>query len=149
MLRRALHDPTTLVGHLAQRVDDLAERLAMGMENGLIRRREQLNRYNQSLSFKNPIYLIADGRQRLQHLESDGNRLMQSKLEGLKLAFGEQAARLEVLSPLSTLARGYAIALRDKDGTVVTDAARLAEGELLRLNLHRGTAMCRVEGREA
>ena len=149
LLRRALHDPTTLVGHLAQRVDDLAERLALGLENSLIRRREQFNRLEQSLSFNNPIHLITTGRQRLQRLDSDGNRLMQSKLEGLKLAFGEQAARLEVLSPLSTLARGYAIALRSKDGTVVTDAARLAEGELLRLNFKRGTATCRVESREA
>lgn len=146
MLRQALHDPTTLVGHLAQRVDDLAERLALGLENDLIRRRERFNRLEQSLSFNNPIHLIADGRQGLQRLESDCNRLMQSKLEALRLAFGEQAARLEVLSPLSTLARGYAIALRDKDGTVVTDAARLAVGELLQLNLHRGTATCRVEG---
>ncbi|WP_223924044.1 exodeoxyribonuclease VII large subunit [Geobacter sp. AOG2] len=148
-LRRALHDPTTLVGHLAQRVDDLTERLALSFENGLIRRREQLNSLNQSLSFNNPIRLIADRRQRLQRLESDGERLLQSKLDVLKLAFGEQAARLEVLSPLSTLARGYAIALRCQDGTVATDAAQLAEGELLRLNFWRGTATCRVENREA
>jgi exodeoxyribonuclease VII large subunit len=149
MLRRALHDPTTLVGHMAQRVDDLAERLALGLENGLIRRKEQFNRLEQSLSFKNPIHLFTESRQGLQRLESDGNRLMQSKLEGFRLAFGDQAARLEVLSPLSTLARGYAIAMRDKDGSVVTDAARLAVGELLRLNFHRGTATCRVENREA
>lgn len=149
ILRRALHDPTTLVGHLAQRVDDLSQRLGLGLENGLIRRREQFNRLHQSLSFKNPIHLVADGRQRVHRLASDNDRLMRTKLEGLKLAFGEQAARLEVLSPLSTLARGYAIALRDKDGTVVTDASRLAAGELLRLNFHRGTAVCRVEGQEA
>ncbi|KAA0894982.1 exodeoxyribonuclease VII large subunit [Oryzomonas rubra] len=149
LLRRALHDPTTLVGHLAQRVDDLTERLALSLENGLIRRREQLNRLNQSLSFSSPIHLIADRRQRLQRLESDGERLIQSKLEVLKLAFGEQAARLEVLSPLSTLARGYAIARRCKDGTVATDAAQLAEGELLKLNFRRGTAICRIESREA
>ncbi|KAB0669870.1 exodeoxyribonuclease VII large subunit [Oryzomonas sagensis] len=149
LLRRALHDPTTLVGHLAQRVDDLTERLAVSLENVLIRRREQLNRLNQSLSFNSPIYLIADRRQRLHQLESDGERLIQSKLKVLKLAFGEQAARLEVLSPLSTLARGYAIARRCKDGTVATDAAQLAEGELLKLNFRRGTALCRVESREA
>jgi len=149
MLRRALHDPTTLVGHLAQRVDDLAGRIALGLENSLIRRREQFNRLEQAFSFNNPIHLIADSRQGLHRLESDGNRLMRSKLEGLRLSFGEQAARLEVLSPLSTLARGYAIAQRDKDRTVVSDAATLAEGELLRLNFHRGTATCRVEGRLA
>jgi len=149
MLRRAIHDPSTLVGHLAQRVDDLAERLSLGMENAMIRRREKLDRLDQSLLFKNPIYLIADVRQRMRRLESDNNRLMQSKLDEFKLAFGENAARLGVLSPLSTLARGYAIARRDMDGMVVTDAGRLAEGDLLRLNFHRGTATCRVESLEA
>ncbi|QEM68501.1 exodeoxyribonuclease VII large subunit [Geobacter sp. FeAm09] len=148
-LRRAIHDPTTLVGHLAQRVDDLTERLALSQEHGLARRREQFHRLDQLLSFNNPMRLIADRRQRLQRLESDGERLMQSKREALKLAFGEQAARLEVLSPLSTLARGYAIALRCKDGTVATDAAQLAQGELLKLNFRRGAALCRVESRES
>lgn len=55
-----------------------------------------------------------------------------------------QALHLEHLSPQATLRRGYAIAL-DARGEVVRDAARLAPGDALRLQLARGSADARVE----
>jgi exodeoxyribonuclease VII large subunit len=69
-------------------------------------------------------------------------------MEVARQKFVDNAARLEVLSPLKTLARGYAIATRDSDRTVVTDAAMLAFGEQLLLRLHRGQVSCRVESLE-
>jgi exodeoxyribonuclease VII large subunit len=62
----------------------------------------------------------------------------------MKHLFAGTAARLEVLSPLKTLSRGYAIAATG-DGTVVTDTSQLAAGDHIRLHLHRGRALCRVE----
>jgi exodeoxyribonuclease VII large subunit len=70
------------------------------------------------------------------------------RLKGLRQEFGDNAARLEVLSPLKTLARGYAIATQDRSGHVVTDAAELSAGDRLQLKLHRGLAHCRVESLE-
>jgi exodeoxyribonuclease VII large subunit len=66
-------------------------------------------------------------------------------MEALKHKFGDNAARLEVLSPLKTLARGYAIATRMDNGRVITDANELFAGERLLLTLRSGTAHCRVE----
>jgi exodeoxyribonuclease VII large subunit len=68
------------------------------------------------------------------------------RLETCKQEFGGNAARLDVLSPLSTLLRGYSITTRIADGSVVIDAASLTTGDRLRLNFHRGSADCRVEG---
>jgi exodeoxyribonuclease VII large subunit len=56
-----------------------------------------------------------------------------------------QTARLTVLSPLETLARGYAVVRTLPGHRVVRDGADLAPGERLELNLHRGRALCRVE----
>ncbi len=55
------------------------------------------------------------------------------------------AGRLDALSPLRTLERGYAIALREGDGTAVHDAASLAPGDRLRLRLARGVARVTVD----
>lgn len=66
-------------------------------------------------------------------------------LERLARIQGEAVARLDALSPLRTLARGYAVAERTIDGSVVREADTLTPGELLRLRLHRGSAVCRVE----
>jgi len=143
--RRALHDPTSLQGHLAQRVDDLTERLYLALENSVARRREQFERFQTTLLHHNPVRQADVLRQRIRLLSSQTERLMLLRLEGLKQEFGSNAARLEVLSPLNTLSRGYAIATQKIDGKVVTDVAQLAAGKRLRIRFYRGSAECCVE----
>jgi exodeoxyribonuclease VII large subunit len=147
-LRRALHDPRTMLGHLAQRIDDLSGRLEMGLRAAVARRRARFERLQDALQHNDPKGRIDTLRQRITLLTVRAEHLLAQRLETLRQGFGDNAARLEVLSPLKTLARGYAIATRCSDGTVVTDAAMLATGEQLLLRLHRGQVCCRVESLE-
>lgn len=147
-LRRALHDPRTMLGHLAQRMDDLNGRLESGLGAAVSRRRDRFERLRDALQHNDPKGKIDALRQRVMLLAVRGEGLLAQRLEAIRQRFGDSAARLEVLSPLKTLARGYAIATRDSDGTVVTDAGSLAAGELLLLRLYRGQARCRVESDE-
>lgn len=147
-LRRALHDPRTMLGHLAQRMDDLNGRLEGGLGAAVSRRRDRFERLRDALQHNDPKGRIDVLRQRIMLLSVRGEGLLAQRLEVIRQRFGDNAARLEVLSPLKTLARGYAIASRDSDGTVVTDAGSLAAGELLLLRLYRGQARCRVESDE-
>lgn len=144
-LRRALHDPRTLLGHLAQRLDDLNGRLEMGLTMAMSRRRDRFERLRAALRHNDPHGRIDSLRQRVALLSMRAEHCMEQRLEALRQGFGDNAARLEVLSPLKTLARGYAIAVHDRDGAVITDAAVLAAGEQVRLKLYRGQAGCRVE----
>jgi exodeoxyribonuclease VII large subunit len=57
---------------------------------------------------------------------------------------GLTAARLDALSPLAVLGRGYAL-VRDRDGRLVTDAATLAPADEVEVSLARGAIDCRVE----
>jgi len=146
-LRRSLHDPSTMLGHLTQRVDDLTERLELALENATLRRREQFERLRSVLTFHSPDRQTDRFRQKLTTLSLQSERLILNKTQGLKQSFSGVAARLEVLSPLRTLSRGYAIA-GIGEGTVVTDIAQLAEGDLVTIQLYRGRAVCRVEDLE-
>jgi exodeoxyribonuclease VII large subunit len=148
-LRRALHDPRTMLGHLAQRLDDLTGRLETGLAVEASRRRDRFERLQDGLQYNDPKGRIATLRQRVKLLSLRTEGLLNQRLELLRQGFGDKAARLEVLSPLKTLARGYAIAAHGSDGTVVTDAASLVTGEQLLLRLHRGQTRCRVESIEA
>ena len=60
--------------------------------------------------------------------------------EKLRIAAG----RLEALSPLRVLARGYAIVTKEGETAPVTDAAALAAGDAVRVRLARGRASARV-----
>lgn len=145
VLRRSLHDPRTMLGHLAQRMDDLSGRLELALCNSVRYRREDYNRLGGALMYLNPVVKADILRQQANLLSARIEQLLTQKLERLKQEFGDNTARLEVLSPLKTLARGYAIASRSDNGRVISDASRLAPGDKLTLTLRYGKAGCRVE----
>ena len=144
-LRRALHDPGSMLGHLSQRVDDLSERLELALRNSTIRRREQFVRLENTLLHHAPDRRAEQLRQQIALLSGRAELLMIQCLDRIRQEYAANAARLDVLSPLSTLSRGYSIAVRSSDGRVVREASTLQVGEMLRLCLHSGQAECRVE----
>ena len=148
-LRRAVHDPTLLLGHLGQRVDDLAERLENGLHNLLTRRRDLLARLERQLYDRHPSLWIGHLRQQLLILSERAERRVTSLLDHLMREQGEAAARLDALSPLQTLARGYSVTESVADGRVVRDVNQLTTGQQLRVRLARGRALCRVEDTSA
>ncbi len=55
------------------------------------------------------------------------------------------AGRLEALSPLATLARGYSICTRPGTPGVIHNAREVDRGEKVQVKLHRGRLLCLVE----
>ena len=82
---------------------------------------------------------------RLQERVSHLQRSIVYYLEHKKATLTELSARLDLLSPLKTLDRGYAIVL-DNDGKAVVDGSRFQPGDQLDVKFSIGTA--RVEVRE-
>jgi exodeoxyribonuclease VII large subunit len=59
--------------------------------------------------------------------------------------FRSVAARLDNLSPLAVLARGYAVCWDATRTRVIRDAASVEPGDNVRVTLARGELGCRVE----
>ena len=53
-------------------------------------------------------------------------------------------AKLDALSPLKVLSRGYAMA-RAEDGTLVTSVSDVCKGDVLYMDMCDGTVRCTVE----
>ncbi len=72
-------------------------------------------------------------------------------LERRRARLREASRKLEVLSPLAVLARGYAVAFRDGSATPILSATQVSLGERIRIRLHRGElgAVVREGGRAA
>ena len=87
-------------------------------------------------------------RERLFEARLDLRDARQRLVAGRRERMGALAGRLNALSPLSTLARGYAVPL-DPAGRVLRRAADFAPGAEFRLRVVDGSVAARVEGVEA
>ncbi|MCL1804432.1 MAG: exodeoxyribonuclease VII large subunit [Clostridiales bacterium] len=143
------------------------ERLDAGLSRDLQRRRDRLARLSNSFVFTEPKQFFQSRRERLSQLKDSyvflqPQRLLDPQRDRLsryqekmterigfmlsdrKNRFGQEVARLEALSPLATLARGYAIC-RDKEGHVIYDSAQVETGQEVAVYLSKGGMICRVE----
>ena len=148
-LERALGDPARRVRDLGQRIDDLAARVRRGLLRRLAWERREVMTLATRLARSGPAPGLPRARERMA---AAGERLRFALAVRVRHARGtvEQAAgRLDALSPLACLERGYAIVRRgDSTGPVVRDADTLAAGDAVALVFARGRARARIEGTE-
>ena len=70
------------------------------------------------------------------------------KYHGAEARLGSLAARIETLSPLAVLGRGYAVCWDADRRQIVREAAAMNEGDAVRVTLHRGELRCVITGRD-
>jgi exodeoxyribonuclease VII large subunit len=58
---------------------------------------------------------------------------------------GELAARLDSLSPLAVLGRGYAVCWNESRTSIIRSAAATSVGDTVRVTLNEGELVCRVD----
>jgi exodeoxyribonuclease VII large subunit len=112
-------------------------RAELGRQRGALRALEH------RLAGRDPRMLLSHYRASLRATEERGAAAMRRARDRRSHGLAAAAGRLEALSPLRVLDRGYAIAL--VDGQVVARADEVAPGDELRLRLATGALDCRVE----
>lgn len=132
---------------LIQRVDDFVSRLVSHMRYRVERSGERLRSLDRHLRLVSPLERIKRQRERLR---DEVSALQSSMSHRLALWRGElrtAAARLDSLSPLAILARGYSVCRLLPDLSIITRAASVAEGGHVEVLLAQGGLICRVEER--
>ncbi len=133
-----------LLGRRHQRLDDLSYRLAT-------RQRTTLHELHRRLDFARARVQHHDARGRITRLRRDlenrtaslsafERRLLQLRRSQLEA----RAARLEALSPLKVLERGYSLVF-DASGKVVKDSTQLHPGDQIKARFARGQAEAEVK----
>ncbi len=142
---RLLH-PLAELERRQQRTDDLERRMVEAMDRrlGSLHHRRDLA-WNR-LHHQSPAHRLASFAQRLANLEGRLRRLPTRLIPLRREHLAGLAHALDALSPLGTLARGYAILRRAPEGAVIRDAAQVAKGDLIEARLGRGGITARVEG---
>jgi exodeoxyribonuclease VII large subunit len=99
-------------------------------------------------AFRKPFDLVHDLARRLDEWSQRSTRAARQRLAALRGRADSLAGRLESLSPLAVLGRGYSLTQRARDGRVLRDAGELAVGDEIQTRFHRGRAVSRVEAIE-
>lgn len=143
-LRGKLTDPRFVIAEKQQHLDDLRMRLDRRVERVLARRRSVQEGLAARLRARHPATVVVQNRAEVRLLTERLGSALRLRLEGGGGRLREAAGRLEALSPLAVLSRGYAIATRP-DGVALRAASDARPGDSLRLRLHQGSLDARVE----
>ena len=120
------------------------ERLSAALLRDLRLQRERLGRIQSSTVFVQSGRLLDPQRDRLSRIQEKMRERMFYLLSDTQNRLKHTVAKMEALSPLATLARGYAIC-RDASGRVIDDAAQVAVDQSIEVRLSKGSLSCRVE----
>jgi len=144
-LGRAVADPSRILGHLAQRVDSLDARLVR--ETGLLldRTAERIVSLSAGLARQSPALTLKRGSERLKTLSLRMDHAMVRRLACAAESVGLASGTLNAVSPLATLSRGYSIARKLPERSVVRHSRQVAPGDRLELSFASGSALCTVE----
>mgnify|MGYP002579723003 CR=1 FL=1 len=138
-------------------VPDMSEllRYLRGTENGMaqsvLHRLEREERRLKALTEKrvltDPLAFVQDRRLQLDYMQDKMTSAARTHWDREARRFAGAVAKLDALSPLKVLGRGYSIA-RNENGTLIASVKDAAPGERLELRLSDGSLACRVEERK-
>jgi exodeoxyribonuclease VII large subunit len=95
-----------------------------------------------------PERKLRETQQRVDELSVDLVRRLRDRLRQLKHRLVQKSGRLDALSPLAVLDRGYSIVYKMPAESLVKDAVVLEVGDLVRVRFAKGRAICQVETKE-
>lgn len=130
------------INEIKQILDSLYERICFSYGSLVSAYNNRLAHIRQnSLLYKNEVFLERN-KYNLEKCETAIINAYQKQTDDILLRFKETVARLDVLSPLSILHRGYGVVT--KENAVITDAASLSVGDSVDLKFANGGAKCNV-----
>lgn len=126
-------------------IDGQRSRLESYMSRRLERLRQRLADLEQRRCFRLPLDGIRDREHRLDEATERLHGAQCRHLNQLRQRLEAHAARLEGLSPLNVLARGYSLTRKEADQTVIRSAGQARPGERLVTTLQQGRLVSIVE----
>jgi exodeoxyribonuclease VII large subunit len=122
------------------------ERLRALLWNRLELARARLDDLAGRRCFRAPLERVRDEERRLDEWADRLGRAARQRLDDARRRLEAAAARLESLSPLNVLARGYSLTRTEADGAVVRSTTQVRPGDRLLTRVGDGVIASRVEG---
>lgn len=141
---RGFAETANAVLSLSVRRRELEKRAADALRANLLRARMRLQLASQRLAATDLHAGVAIRLAKLDTLNHRFERAVGQRLERSRHRLAVAAGKLEMLSPLSVLGRGYAI-VKDEQGRLVARASGVEPGQNLSLRFEDGEVACQVK----
>ena len=135
--RLNLCHPRNQLNQKTQRLDELTIALQQGMRNRLYQQERTLNNLTPRLMRQSPDKKLSQASHQLMQIQTRLEQAMQHKLQHAQNSLALQASRLDSVSPLNVLARGYSIT-KTQQGKVIKSVDHIKTGDVLITELADG-----------
>lgn len=120
--------------------------LRRGMEQAVLKEIEQKQTVLKRFRLRSPEDRIAERYLKLDYCLKNLQNAQEKIIKEQQTRFSNACAKLDALSPLRVLARGYSVA-ETEDGSVIKSAKTLRKNMKFKLKLQDGERWCRVLGK--
>jgi exodeoxyribonuclease VII large subunit len=131
----------------AQRTSELTHALGRAMDAIVVAGTRACQAHERALASFDPRRRLAAARTRIVAGRGRLDAAIERRRHVDEARLRGAAARLDALSPLAVLGRGYAVCWDAGRTRIIRDAATVQEGEAVRVEVQRGALECRVTGR--
>ncbi len=132
---------------LIRKIHNVVGHMQVLLDRGLKLRRQNLQALSDRPIFNQPMRLLDGPRMALLTDTQRLTRAMEKQIEENKRRFAADAAKLEALSPMAVLLRGYSAAFNEK-GRLIRSVEDAEVGDKLALSVSDGTVYTQVIGKE-
>tara|TARA_B100000315_G_scaffold94826_1_gene87146 strand:+ start:102 stop:1499 length:1398 start_codon:yes stop_codon:yes gene_type:complete len=146
--RKVLQDPLTPIHEKQQRLDEVALRMERAIKNSLQTQKEKTRANKKHLFLLNPLNKIKQHKVLLSEVEKKINSQMNFTFNISRNTLNAAMKRLDSVSPLSVLNRGYAICRTYPEEKVLKDSRNVSIGERIKVQLSKGKLLCNIADRE-
>jgi exodeoxyribonuclease VII large subunit len=144
-LAERIRHPGSIVAEARERVAGLDAELGDAVSSRIAEGRRSVRELR--LRMRSPDATVRDMRLRTARLRNNLVHGVTSALEAKRRLLGATAGRLDALSPLRVLDRGYAVVINKSNSRAVLDAATVKFDDELDIRLARGRISARATGR--
>jgi exodeoxyribonuclease VII large subunit len=147
-LVRIFEEPQKKIEEYFLRMDDLVNRLRLFASWTLRRKREKQLHLSENLLLRSPMERLKNLRSSLVEARKRMERNVNHTMEIHRHRVAGILGKLDSLSPLSILQRGYSITRRLPSLQILREATHVQEGDRVEVRLYRGFLVCGVEKTE-
>jgi len=146
-LTKRIRHPKERIDQQQTQLDQLKRRLQQSLERQIQEHKVKTQNLEHRLQKNTPVRRIKQNRDKLRDIDARLALALNNALTSKQTSFARLIDKLNLVSPLNTLSRGYAIASKDKQ--VIRSVNEVEKGDAIKVRVQDGEINCTVAATKA